>query len=81
MSFDFAAVEPLSGSLFFYVPTMASSDSFVSRMYYIPVDSTTEQGYVPSGERMMQPVYVEDADLSEYAGKTCIFCSAPCQLL
>lgn len=62
MGLDFAAVEPLSGSLFFYATSMVSPTSMLSQLYYIPQDD-------PSGapERVAQPILSEDPDTSDYA--------------
>ena len=71
MSLDYASVEPLSSSLLFYAPTLKPDGSFFSILYYIPSDEYSRGiGYVPTGQRSMQPVMMEDEGLSPYARKT-----------
>jgi hypothetical protein len=58
-SFDHAAIEPLSNSLFFYVPTQLGANSFASQLFYIPVPVNDGGGsYTPTGERDALPVLV-----------------------
>jgi hypothetical protein len=66
MSLDFAAVEPLSNVLLFYVPTLTAANTYLHLLYYIPVDVTSQGGI---GERNMQPVLLESEENSIYAGK------------
>ena len=68
MSFDHASVEPLSGILLFYVPTLVAANEYYNLLYYIPLDENVA-GYVPNGERNMQPVLLESTEHSLYAGK------------
>lgn len=71
MSFDHAAVEPSSGLLLFYVPTLAAADSYLNLLYYIPLEPLQGTvGYTPTGERTMQPVLLESRESSAYAGKS-----------
>jgi hypothetical protein len=70
ISFEYAAIEPLSSSLFFYTPTLLNPTTYLNVLYYIPVDQNRGVGYVPNGERNMQPIRSEDPDLSPYAGRS-----------
>jgi hypothetical protein len=71
MSLDYASVEQLSSTLLFYVPTVKPDGSFFSILYYIPSDEGSRGvGYVPTGQRSMQPVMLEDVAISRYAQKT-----------
>lgn len=67
MILDSAAVDPLTGDLFFYTPTLLSASSlYVSLLYYIPAENREESGAVMTGQRTMQPVFVEDPVRSAY---------------
>lgn len=71
MSFDYAAIEPLANIILFYVPTLWEGGGgnhyyYYNDLYYIPLDSTAA---INNGERNMQPILVESAEESDYAGR------------
>lgn len=74
MSFDSAAVEPLSNALVFYVPTVNGNGELNSFLHFIPIidpASPPEEGAVQlmDGERDdVQPIWLEDSTRSNYAG-------------
>lgn len=62
ITLDHAAVEPLSGVLFFYVPTLAPGSSDLENvLYYISAEPDA------SFERSTQPVLLSSAEQSPYA--------------
>jgi len=74
MSLDGAAVDPLTGDLFFYTQTAAPAafQSQVRLLYYIPAEMMSSDGTgvdASSGERMAIPILVEDPLRSAYAGR------------
>ena len=62
MSLDHAAIEPLSGILLFYVPTMVDASTYLNLLYYIQPDPRHD-------ERLSQPVLLESPN-SAYAEKS-----------
>ena len=70
MTFDYAAVEPLSSALFFYNPTLVDASTYLSILFYIPVDQNRGVGYVPNGERNMHPIRSEHVPDSPFAGRS-----------
>ena len=70
ISFDSAAIKPLTNHLFFYAPTLdPASQMYMNVLYYIPGDDMHATSYVPSGQRVLSCVAVEGSG-SRYARGT-----------